>query len=46
MAIKLVDEGLARMRDNCQDQKLKDAQEAATAANKVQTFRKFCFLKI
>ena len=26
VAIKLVDEGLARMRDNCQDQKLKDAQ--------------------
>ena len=34
MAIKLVDEGLAKVRDNCQDQKLKDAQEAATAAKK------------
>ena len=29
MAIKLVDEGLAKVRDNCQ--KLKDVQEAATA---------------
>jgi len=34
VAIKLVDEGLAKVRDNCQDQKLKDAQEAATAAKK------------
>ena len=34
MAIKLVDEGLAKVRDNCQDQKQKDAQEAATAAKK------------
>ena len=29
VAIKLVDEGLAKVRDNCQ--KLKDVQEAATA---------------
>lgn len=34
VAIKLVEEGLAKVRDNCQDQKLKDAQEAATAAKK------------
>ena len=34
MSIKLVDQGLAKVRDNCQDQKMKYEQEAATSAKK------------
>ena len=34
MAIKLVDQRLAKVRDNCQDQKMKYEQEAATSAKK------------
>lgn len=34
VATKLVEEGLARVRDNCQDEKLKAAEESAKAAKK------------
>ena len=34
MSIKLVDQGLAKVRDNCQDQKMKYEQEDATSAKK------------
>ena len=34
IAVKLVAEGLAKVRDSCQDEKLKNAQEAAKTAEK------------